>query len=194
MMVLVILTLAMIGFYIVLIPKVRGTRGQPRYTAFRSIPGLWLASVVIYIGLHLGTSVIAPQTFMWDHYLYDTHYVVANYHYLAFVTVASMLIAFFILCFSTIVRARYHPVLAGLQCAMWIAGISIMSAPQILIGFVGGPKRILAGPEFYAYFNQIAAIGAYVTLASLAVLVCIVIEARIRKRPMLARSTPTKSL
>lgn len=194
MIALVILTVATIGFYIVLIPKARGTRGQPRYTAFRSIPGLWLASVVIYIGLNLGTSVMASQTFMWDHYFYDTHYVIVNYNYLASVTVASMLIAFFMLCFSAIVRAHYHPVLAGLQCVMWIAGVSIMSAPHILIGFVKVPKRILAEPESYAYFNQIAAIGAYVTLASLAVLVCIVIEARIRKRPMLDRSTPTKSL
>lgn len=183
---IILITLASVGIYIVLIPKFRGIRGQPRYTAFRSVPGLWLCGVALLTAASIASTIAMVKSDALR--LADTYYYVMHFNTVATMVLMTIGLAYFILFFETIVRATYHPGVAVLQCCLWIIGMALIFMPTLIMELTGQGRRTQLSPDNYEIPLQFTAIGVGVTLLSLAVLGALVIDARLRKRPMTDRS------
>ena len=101
-----------------------------------------------------------------DVVLHDTYYVIAHFHYVLSLGAVYGIFAGFYYWIGKI-SGRQYPEWAG-QLHFWLffLGVNLTFFPMHFLGLQGMPRRIPDYPDAFAYWNNIASIGAYIGYAS----------------------------
>jgi len=109
-----------------------------------------------------------------DHYMHDTYYVVAHFHYVLSLGAVFAIFAGWYYWFPKMTGKMYREWLG--QAHFWIMfiGVNLIFFPQ---HFLGLPRRYADTALAFDYWNSISTYGYYVTIVGMAVFVVAMIDA-----------------
>jgi cytochrome c oxidase subunit 1 len=117
-----------------------------------------------------------------DQSLHDTYYVVAHFHYVLSLGAVFSIFAGFYYWFPKMTGYLYSSVLARLHFFMSFIGVNLIFFPQHFLGLQGMPRRYVDYPQAFTHWNEISSYGNYLSMASVAVFLAVIVDAFVRKR------------
>lgn len=99
--------------------------------------------------------------------LHDTYYVVGHFHYVLSMGAIFSLFAGFYYWFPIITHTNYNNLWANIHFYLLFIGANLTFGPMHFLGLSGHPRRILAYPDSYLFFNQLASFGSFISFISL---------------------------
>jgi cytochrome c oxidase subunit 1 len=118
-----------------------------------------------------------------DQSLHDTYYVVAHFHYVLSLGAVFSIFAGFYYWFPKMTGFMYSSLLARLHFVLSFIGVNVIFFPMHFLGLQGMPRRYVDYPEAFAKWNEVASYGNYISMASVAVFLILIIHAFVARRP-----------
>ena len=111
------------------------------------------------------TGVVLSQAAV-DRAYQDTYYVVAHFHYVMSLGAVYAIFAGVYFWIGKM-SGRQYPEWAGkLHFALMFIGSNVTFFPKHFLGRQGMPRRYIDYPQAFAYWNEVASIGAFIAFAS----------------------------
>ena len=124
-------------------------------------PMLWAVGFIFLFTVGGVTGVVLANAGI-DHYMHDTYYVVAHFHYVLSLGAVFAIFAGWYYWFSKMTGKEYREWLGALHFWVMFAGVNLIFFPQHFLGLQGMPRRYIDYPEGFALYNQWSTWGYYV--------------------------------
>src|SRR5205823_1195185 len=106
-----------------------------------------------------------------DFALHKTYYVVAHFHYVLSLGAVFGLFAGFYYWIGKMSGRQYPETLGKIHFWTTFIGVNLTFFPQHFLGLAGMPRRIPDYPDAYAGWNMVSSLGAYLSYASMPLVV-----------------------
>ena len=117
-----------------------------------------------------------------DHYLHDTYYVVAHFHYVLSLGAIFAIFAGFYYWIEKMSGYKYSEFLGQLHFWITFVGVNLIFFPQHFLGLQGMPRRIADYADAFAWWNLVSSWGYAVTMVGTAVFFVMLIDLFLRRR------------
>jgi len=131
-------------------------------------PMLWAIGFIFLFTLGGVTGVVLANAGI-DHFLHDTYYVVAHFHYTMSLGAVWAIFAAWYYWFPKMTGKMYREWLGNLHFFLMFIGVNLVFFPQHFLGLQGMPRRIVDYPEAFALWNYVSSIGYAITLVGMVV-------------------------
>jgi len=128
-------------------------------------PMLWAIGFIFLFTVGGVTGVVLANAGV-DHYLHNTYYVVAHFHYVLSLGSFFGIIAGFYYWIGKMSGRQYNETFGRIHFWTTFIGVNITFFPMHFLGLAGMPRRISDYPDAFAGWNMVASIGAFITFAS----------------------------
>jgi cytochrome c oxidase subunit I len=139
-------------------------------------PMIWAMGFIFLFTVGGVTGVVLANAGV-DHYMHDTYYVVAHFHYTMSLGAVWGIFAAWYYWFPKMSGLMYREWLGNLHFAFMFVGVNLVFFPQHFLGLQGMPRRIIDYPEAFAYWNKISTIGYEITAVGVLVFAVCMIDA-----------------
>ena len=144
-------------------------------------PMLWAAGFIFMFTVGGVTGVVLANAGM-DMALHDTYYIVAHFHYVLSVGAVSAIFAGMYYWFPKMTGRMYNETLGRIQFWTAFVGINLTFFPMHFSGLAGMPRRYIDYPDAFAGWNWWSSVGSFITAASTALFIVIMVHAFTRGR------------
>ncbi|MEZ5893890.1 MAG: cytochrome c oxidase subunit I [Parvularculaceae bacterium] len=125
-------------------------------------PMIWAIGFIFLFTVGGVTGVVLANAGI-DHYMHDTYYVVAHFHYTMSLGAVFTIFAGWYYWFPKITGKMYREWMGNLHFAFMFIGVNMVFFPQHFLGLQGMPRRYIDYPEVFAFWNKISTIGYEIT-------------------------------
>ncbi|MEM6538209.1 MAG: cytochrome c oxidase subunit I [Pseudomonadota bacterium] len=139
-------------------------------------PMLWAVGFIFLFTLGGVTGVVLANAGI-DHYMHDTYYVVAHFHYVLSLGAVFAIFAGWYYWFGKMFGVQYREWLGALHFWVMFIGVNLIFFPQHFLGLQGMPRRYIDYPEGFALYNKISTYGYYVMVVGMLIFVYAMIDA-----------------
>jgi cytochrome c oxidase subunit 1 len=101
-----------------------------------------------------------------DYAYHGTYYVVGHFHFIVMGIIAMSMLGASYYWYPILTRRMYDRRLAMIQVVTIVVGVILTFTAQLVLGFLGHPRRFAAYPEQFTLLHQITTLGAYIIMAS----------------------------
>ena len=143
----------------------------------------WAKAVVFLVPLSWALSGVSTWVlFHWNFValpgptqtFHATYFVIAHNNYLFFAAlVLTVMPALWL--FLDWLKANFYPRGFAVLALGSHLGIVMAQLPQHVIGLVGMPRRYIDYPEMFGFWNRLSSLGAFVSVAALALFIALVL-------------------
>ena len=146
-----------------------------------AVPMQWAIGFIFLFTLGGVTGVVLANAGV-DHYLHDTYYVVAHFHYVLSLGAVFALFAGWYYWFEKMFGVKYNSFLGGLHFWLMFIGSNVLFFPQHFLGMQGMPRRYVDYNPAYAEWHWWSTVGYGITAVATLIFFVMLIEAAIRRR------------
>ncbi|MFN0025328.1 MAG: cytochrome c oxidase subunit I [Parvularculaceae bacterium] len=139
-------------------------------------PMLWAVGFIFLFTLGGVTGVVLANAGV-DHYLHDTYYVVAHFHYVLSLGAVFGIFAAWYYWFAKMTGKMYREWLGKLHFWVMFIGVNLIFFPQHFLGLQGMPRRYVDYPLAFAEWNYWSSVGYAVTLVGMLIFLVAMIDA-----------------
>ncbi|WP_375205064.1 cytochrome c oxidase subunit I [Hyphococcus sp.] len=139
-------------------------------------PMVWAIGFIFLFTVGGVTGVLLANAGI-DHYMHDTYYVVAHFHYVLSLGAVFGIFAGWYYWFPKMTGKMYREWLGQLHFWVMFIGVNLIFFPQHFLGLQGMPRRYIDYPEAFAYWHGVSSLGYAVTLVGMAVFLVAMIDA-----------------
>ncbi|MEM6413031.1 MAG: cytochrome c oxidase subunit I [Pseudomonadota bacterium] len=129
-------------------------------------PMLWAVGFIFLFTVGGVTGVVLANAGI-DHYMHDTYYVVAHFHYVLSLGAVFAIFAGWYYWFGKMFGKEYREWLGALHFWVMFIGVNLIFFPQHFLGLQGMPRRYIDYPEGFALYNQVSTYGYYVMVVAM---------------------------
>ena len=101
-----------------------------------------------------------------DYALHGTYYVVGHFHFIVMGIIAMSMLGASYYWYPLITRRMYDRRLATLQVVVILVGVMLTFVPQLILGYMGHPRRFASYPEQFTLLHRLSSLGAYLIIGS----------------------------
>ncbi|MEZ5939384.1 MAG: cytochrome c oxidase subunit I [Hyphomonadaceae bacterium] len=145
------------------------------------VPMLWAIGFIFLFTVGGVTGVVLANAGV-DHYLHDTYYVVAHFHYVLSLGAVFTLFAGWYYWFEKMWGVKYNGFLGGLHFWLTFIGSNLIFFPQHFLGLQGMPRRYVDYTPAFEHWHQISTYGYYIVATGTIVFFIGMFEALVRRR------------
>jgi cytochrome c oxidase subunit 1 len=139
-------------------------------------PMLWAVGFIFLFTVGGVTGVVLANAGI-DHYLHDTYYVVAHFHYVLSLGAVFGIFAAWYYWFPKMTGKMYRDWLGKLHFWVMFVGVNLIFFPQHFLGLQGMPRRYIDYPLAYAEWNYWSSVGYAITLVGMVIFLLCMIDA-----------------
>ncbi|MEL6507074.1 MAG: cytochrome c oxidase subunit I [Pseudomonadota bacterium] len=139
-------------------------------------PMLWAMGFIFLFTVGGVTGVLLANAGI-DHYMHDTYYVVAHFHYVLSLGAVFAIFAGWYYWFSKMYGVDYREWLGKLHFWTMFVGVNVIFFPQHFLGLQGMPRRYIDFAEGFAYWNKISTLGYGITVVAMLIFAFTMIDA-----------------
>jgi len=108
---------------------------------------------------------------------HDTYYVVGHFHYVLSLGAVFGMFAGFYFWFEKIFGYKYDDDLGQLHFWITFVGVNLTFFPMHFLGLAGMPRRIPDYPDAFAFWNNVASLGSYISVVGVLVFFSLIFNA-----------------
>ncbi|WP_410795911.1 cytochrome c oxidase subunit I [Parvularcula sp. LCG005] len=144
-------------------------------------PMIWAIGFIFLFTVGGVTGVLLANAGI-DHYMHDTYYVVAHFHYVLSLGAVFGIFAAWYYWHEKMFGRSYNELLANLHFAVMFIGVNLIFFPQHFLGLQGMPRRYIDYPEGFAFWNHVSSIGYVIMAGSLIIWLIVEFDAFFLRR------------
>ncbi len=145
------------------------------------VPMLWAIGFIFLFTVGGVTGVVLANAGI-DHYLHDTYYVVAHFHYVLSLGAVFTLFCGWYYWFEKMWGIKYNGFIGGLHFWLTFIGTNLIFFPQHFLGLQGMPRRYVDYTPAFEHWHKISTYGYYITAVATVIFLIGIVEAMIRRR------------
>ena len=131
-------------------------------------PMVWAVGFIFLFTVGGVTGVVLANAGI-DHYMHDTYYVVAHFHYVLSLGAVFAIFAGWYYWFGKMFGKMYREWLGQLHFWVMFVGVNLIFFPQHFLGLQGMPRRYIDYPEAFALWNEVSTLGYYIMASGMVI-------------------------
>ena len=139
-------------------------------------PMLWAVGFIFLFTVGGVTGVVLANAGV-DHYMHDTYYVVAHFHYVLSLGAVFAIFAGWYYWFGKMTGKMYREWLGALHFWVMFIGVNLIFFPQHFLGLQGMPRRYIDYPEVFAKWHYVSTVGYMITIVAMFIFLIAMIDA-----------------